>query len=159
MALTEIELARARRAMDAFMQQRRPPHIFARSWILGSVLPGKALKFSRSDRSGGDLPYFSTRTPNKTLAAKIESKKLQGLIEQSELGLLKSVTIRVALNKYIQSMSHSKEINNSRPLFPLELQEPRCATRTITIPQSAIAAHWYDDSHQIRGGQSPWYDV
>jgi integrase len=44
--------------------------------------------------------------------AKIEAKKLQELIEQSELGLLKSVTIRVALDKYIQSMSHSNELKN-----------------------------------------------
>ena len=62
----------------------------------------------------GKAHYFSTRTPNKTLAAKIESKKLQELIEQSELGLLKSVSIKVALDKYIQSMSHSKEINHIR---------------------------------------------
>jgi UDP-N-acetyl-D-mannosaminuronic acid transferase (WecB/TagA/CpsF family) len=62
----------------------------------------------------GKAHYFSTRTPNKTLAAKIESKKLQELIEQAELGLLKSVSIKVALDKYIQSMSHSKENNNIR---------------------------------------------
>lgn len=62
----------------------------------------------------GKAQYFSTRTPNKTLATKIESKKLQELIEKSELGLLKSVTIKVALDKYIQSMMHSKENNNIR---------------------------------------------
>src|SRR5450755_386586 len=62
----------------------------------------------------GKAHYFSTRTPNKTLAAKIESKKLQELIEQSELGLLKSVSIKVALDKYIQSMSHSGEKKNIR---------------------------------------------
>lgn len=44
----------------------------------------------------------------------IESKQLQELIEKSELGLLKSVTIKVALDKYIQSMMHSKENNNIR---------------------------------------------
>ncbi len=60
----------------------------------------------------GKAHYFSTRTPNKSLAAKIESKKLQELIEQSELGLLKSVTIRVALDKYMQSMSHSNELKH-----------------------------------------------
>ena len=62
----------------------------------------------------GKAHYFSTRTPNKTLAAKIESKKLQELIEQAELGLLKSVSIKVALDTYIQSMSHSNENNNIR---------------------------------------------
>jgi integrase len=60
----------------------------------------------------GNAHYFSTRTPNKSLAAKIESTKLQELIEKAELGLSRSVAIRVALDKYVQSMAHSGELKN-----------------------------------------------
>jgi len=83
----------------------------------------------------GKAYYFSTRTPNKTLATKVESKKRHELIEQSELGLLKSVSIKAALDKYIQSMSHVKEINNIRNhcnKFMGFKQGIRCATTKRT---------------------------
>jgi hypothetical protein len=101
--------------------------------------------------------YFSTRTPNKTLAAKIESKKLQELIEQSELGLLKSVSIKLALDKYIQSMSHSKEINHIRNhcnKFMGFKQGIRCASTERT----EIRVHGLDPDRgfrfDINGGYS-----
>jgi integrase len=93
----------------------------------------------------GKAHYFSTRTPNKTLAAKIESKKLQELIEQSELGLLKSVSIRVALDKYIQSMAHSGELKNIKNhcnKFIGFKQGPRSASNE----PSEIKVHGLDSS-------------
>jgi Protein of unknown function (DUF3024) len=44
MALTEIELARARRAMDAFMQQRRPPPHIRPQLDLGFRVTGQSVE-------------------------------------------------------------------------------------------------------------------
>jgi hypothetical protein len=44
MALTEIELARVRKAMDAFMQQRRPPPHIRTKLDLGFRVTGQSIE-------------------------------------------------------------------------------------------------------------------
>ena len=48
-------------------------HTFGRSWILGSAFRAKALRYSRSDRAGGDL---LTRSTNRRLRRRPTSERV-----------------------------------------------------------------------------------
>lgn len=57
--------------------------------------------------------YFgSTKTSNKTLAAKVETKKKQDLIAKCELGESENITVKQAFENYLSSISHSGEYHN-----------------------------------------------
>jgi hypothetical protein len=61
----------------------------------------------------GKIYFGSTKTSNKTLAAKIEKKKYEDALTKFELGITESITLKNAIENFLGSVSHSSEYHNT----------------------------------------------